>query len=469
MMTPVVEKETAVLAEKFQGELIFPQIANYDEARGIWNGMIDRRPALIARCATVADVQAAVKFARESGWPLSVRGGGHNVAGHAVNDDGLVIDLSLMKSVAVDAEARLAYVGGGATIADVDQATQVFGLATPLGVVTETGIAGLTLGGGLGHLRNKYGLSADNLVSATLVTADGRVVHASEHENSDLLWGLRGGGGNFGIVTTNFVYKLYPVGPEVYFTAVFHHGDDAKAGLQLYREFSDVAPDEVSTLAVLGIVPDGAGPFPVETHGKRFIAYVGIYAGDPREGEAVMRPLRKLSAEPLADFSGVIPYVEAQQFFDEDYPAGEMRYYWKSLNLLSLDDKAIERIIDHAYRQPSQHTTTDLWHIGGAVKRFDDNHGAFYGRQAAFLLNPEANWEEAEDDDANIEWVRTFIAKMAEFSDGSRYLNFAGFQEEGDAMMTDAFGPQYQRLAKLKHKYDPTNLFRLNQNIKPKN
>ena len=466
MMTPVAERETAALAKDFQGELIYPGDANYDEARGIWNGMIDRRPALIARCTRVADVQAALHFARESGLPLSVRGGGHNVAGHAVNDGGLVIDLSLMNSVAVDAEAQLAYVGGGATIADVDQATQAFGLATPLGVVTETGIAGLTLGGGFGHLRSKYGLSSDNLVAANVVTADGRIVHTNETENSDLLWGLRGGGGNFGIVT-QFVYKLYPVGPEVYFTAVFHHGDHAKTGLQLYREFNDVAPDEVSTLAFLGIVPDGAEPFPPETRGERYVAFVAMYAGDSKEGEAVMRPLRKLSAKPLADFSGVMPYVEAQQFFDEDYPAGEMRYYWKSLNLLALDDKAIDRIIDRAYRQPSQHSTTDLWHIGGAVKRFDGEHGAFYGRHAAYILNPEANWEEAEDDAANVEWVRTFVDEMAEFSDGSRYLNFAGFQEEGDAMMSAAFGPQYARLAELKQKYDPTNLFNRNQNIKP--
>ena len=240
-----------------------------------------------------------------------------------------------------------------------------------------------------------------------------------------------------------------------------------KRGLKLYREFNDIAPDEVSTLAVLGIVPDGAEPFPPETHGERFIGFVAMYAGDPNEGEDHMRLLRKLSAKPLADFSGVMPYVEAQQFFDEDYPSGELRYYWKSLNLLTLNDSAIARIIEHAYRQPSQHSTTDLWHIGGAVKRFNGKHGAFYGRHAAYILNPEANWEEAEDDDANISWAQNFIDDMAEFSDGSRYLNFAGFQEEGDAMMVDAFGPQYQRLAELKQKYDPNNLFRLNQNIKP--
>ncbi len=466
MMTLAAEKDTAVLASNFQGELIYPGDANYDEARAIWNGMIDRRPALIARCATVSDVQVTVNFARESGLPLSVRGGGHNVAGHAVNDGGIVIDLSRMNSVTVDAERRLAYAGGGATIADVDQATQAFGLAVPLGVVSETGVAGLTLSGGYGHLRNKYGLSADNLVAATVVTADGRIVQANENENSDLLWGLRGGGGNFGIVT-NFVYNAYPVGQQVYFTAVFHHGDQAKEGLQLFREFSAIAPDEVSVLGVLGIVPEGAEPFPEETHGQRFIAYVGMYAGDPAEGEAVMQPLRQLSAEPLADFSGVVPYIEAQQFFDEDYPSGELRYYWKSLNLLSLDDAAIDRIVDHAYQQPSHHSTTDLWHIGNGVKRFNGEHGAFYGRHAAFVLNPEANWEDAADDEANIDWVRSMVEAMADYSDGSRYLNFAGFQEEGDAMMQNAFGPQYQRLAELKQKYDPSNLFRLNPNIKP--
>jgi FAD/FMN-containing dehydrogenase len=465
MISFIADRTTAVLATQFHGELIYPGDGDYDAARSVWNGMIDRRPALIARCANVADVQTAVNFARETGWPLSVRGGGHNVAGHAVNDGGIVIDLSRMNNVAVDVAKRLAYVGGGATIADLDQATQRYGLATPMGVVSETGVAGLTLGGGLGHLRNKYGLSADSLVGATVVTAAGEIVHASERENRDLLWGLRGGGGNFGIVTT-FVYQLYPVGPEVFFTAVFHHGDKAKAGLQLYRDFSATAPDDVSVLGVLGIVPDGAAPFPEAVHGQPFVAFVGLYAGDPAEGEAVMRPLRELSPAPLADFSGTVPYLAAQQFFDEDYPTG-MRYYWKSLNLLSLDDEAIERIIDHAYRQPSQHSTTDLWHIGGRLKRFNGEHAAFYGRHAAYVLNPEANWEHAGDDAANMSWVRTFIDDMADFSDGSRYLNFPGFQEEGDAMMQAAFGTHYQRLAALKQKYDPTNLFRLNQNIKP--
>jgi FAD/FMN-containing dehydrogenase len=466
MKTLAAEKDTAVLANNFQGDLIYPGDANYDEARAIWNGMIDRRPAILARCATVSDVKAAVNFARESGLPLSVRGGGHNVAGHAVNDGGLVIDLSRMNRVTVDIERRLAYAGGGATIADVDKATQAFGLAVPLGVVSETGVAGLTLSGGYGHLRNKYGLSADNLVAATVVTADGRIVQANEKENSDLLWGLRGGGGNFGVVT-NFVYSVYPLGPEVYFTAVFHHGDYAKEGLQLYREFNAIAPDDVSVLGVLGIVPEGAEPFPEHVHGQRFVAYVGLYAGDPAQGEAIMRPLRQLSAEPLADFSGVMPYVEAQKFFDEDYPAGELRYYWKSLNLLNLDDAAIDRIVDHAYRQPSHHSTTDLWHIGQGVKRFNGEHGAFYGRHAAYVLNPEANWEDAADDEANIDWVRSFVEAMADYSDGSRYLNFPGFQEEGDGMMQASYGPQYQRLAELKQKYDPTNLFRLNPNIKP--
>ncbi len=466
MMLLEAEKETAVLANNFQGELIYPGDANYDEARAIWNGMIDRRPALIARCVTVYDVQASVNYARQTGMPLSVRGGGHNVAGHAVNDGGIVIDLSLMRSVSVDEARRLVYAGGGATIADVDQATQAFGLAVPLGVVSETGIAGLTLSGGYGHLRNKYGLSADNLLAATVVTADGRIVQASAEENSDLLWGLRGGGGNFGVVT-NFVYQAHPVGPEVYFTAVFHHGEHARAALQFFREFSSTAPDEVSTLAFLGIVPDGAAPFPAKTHGQPFVGFVSVYAGDKAEGEATMRPLRALSDEPLADFSGVVPYVEAQKFFDEDYPAGELRYYWKSLNLLSLDDEAIDRIVDHAYRQPSQHSTTDLWPVGGAVKRFNGEHGAFYGRHAAFVLNPEANWEEAADDQVNIEWVRSFVDAMADYSDGSRYLNFPGFQEEGDAMMQAAYGPNYERLAQLKQKYDPTNLFRLNPNIKP--
>jgi FAD/FMN-containing dehydrogenase len=449
---------------RLQGQLIRPGDDAYNEARAVWNGMIDRHPALIARCANVEDVVTSVNFARDNSLLISVRGGGHNVAGHATNDGGLVIDLSHMKSIHVDPMMRTARAQGGVTWGDLDAATQAHGLATPGGVVSDTGIAGLTLGGGFGWLRSKYGLSCDNLVSAEVVTADGRIVMANEHENSDLLWGLRGGGGNFGVVTT-FEFQLHPVGPQVMFVFVLHDGtgDNMKKGLQFYREFSATAPDEASTIAVCGKVPPDPG-FPAELHEHPYVLFGGVYAGPAEEGQRVLQPLLDFG-KPLLDFSGIKPYVEAQKAWDADYQKGK-RYYWKSLKLSRMDDDVIDRIVNHARKQASAHSTVDIWHIGGAVKQANDA-SAFHGRHAAFLLSPEANWEHPEEDDVNIAWLRDFIADMDEFSDGSRYLNFPGFQEEGEDMMRKAFGPQYERLVALKQKYDPTNLFRMNQNVKP--
>jgi hypothetical protein len=335
-----------------------------------------------------------------------------------------------------------------------------------MGVVSATGIAGLTLGGGYGWLRNKYGLSCDNLIGATIVTAQGEIVRASETENSDLLWGLRGGGGNFGIVT-EFEYQAHPLGPEVAFTFVFHNGtgENMKRAIQFYGDYSLAAPDEVSTLLATGIIPAHPELFPEEIHNQPFVLFGAMYAGPAQEGQPLMQPLLDFG-EPLIDFSGIMPYVEAQQVFDEDYPDG-LRYYWKSLNLSRLDDAVIDRLVKHARQQPSVFSTVDLWYVGGAVSRVSPEESAFNGRQAAFLLSPEANWEHKEDDQVNIRWLREFITDMQEFSDGSRYLNFPGFQEEGDEMIRQAFGQQYERLAALKQKYDPTNFFSLNQNIKP--
>ncbi|GAB4442897.1 MAG: FAD-binding oxidoreductase [Chloroflexi bacterium OHK40] len=453
-------------ARALRGQLLRPGEAAYEERRTVWNGMIDRRPALIARVAGPEDVALAIGFAREHGLPLAVRGGGHNVAGLATVDGGLVIDLGSLNQVRVDPEARVAYVGGGATWGEVDAATQVYGLATPGGVFSRTGVAGLTLGGGLGWLRNKFGLSCDNLIGAEVVTADGQIVRASETERPELLWGLRGGGGNFGVVT-RFEFRLHPVGPEVMFMFVFHDGsgENAARALRLYRDYSAQAPDEVSTLAVLGSIPPDPHLFDASLFGKHYVAFVGMYAGPAEEGRAALRPLLEFG-EPLKDFSGVMPYVDAQRMYDNDYPDG-MRYYWKSLNLNSLDDTVIAQIVAHARRQVSPFSTTDIWHIGGAVKRVGPEQSAFHGRQAAFLLSPEANWHEPADDAANILWLRSFVAALEPYSDGSRYLNFPGLLEEGDAMVRAAYGPQYARLAALKATYDPNNLFRLNQNITP--
>lgn len=461
-----LKRATAELAEQLNGRLVQAGDEGYSEARKVWNGMIDRYPALIAFCADTADVITSIRFARAHDLLVSVRGGGHNVAGHATNNGGLVIDLSMMNQVEVDVDKQIAKAGGGATIGDLDKATQQFGLAAPMGVVTATGVAGLTLGGGYGWLRNKYGLSCDNLIAAEMVTVDGEVVRANEDENFDLLWGLRGGGGNFGVVT-EFVYRLYPVGPEVMFVFVFHdaRGDKMKRAIEFYRDFSTAAPEEVSTIMACAQVPPVEEHFPVELHKRPVVLFGGMYAGPPEEGQKIMQPLLDFG-EPVLDFSGVMPYVEAQQAFDEDYPDGN-RYYWKSINLSSLDEPVIDRIVEHARKQVSPFSTLDIWHVGGAMTRGSSDESAFYGRQAAFLLGGEANWLDETDDEANVAWLRACVDDLSEFSDGSRYLNFPGFQEEGDVMMEQAFGPQYKRLADLKSKYDPDNFLRLNQNIKP--
>jgi FAD/FMN-containing dehydrogenase len=466
--TPIRDPSAVtVLGETLSGRVLTAADPDYDRARAVWNGMIDRYPALVVSCATVADVVAAVNFARAHDLIVAVRGGGHSVAGFSTCDGGMVIDCSPLEEIAIDPEARLAHAGAGVTWGELDAATQRYGLATPGGVFSRTGIAGLTLGGGYGWLRSTYGLACDNLIAAEVVTADGRLIVAEEEgEHAELLWGLRGGGGNFGIVT-RFTFRLHPVGPEVFFAVVFHDGEgEAMARvLRFFRDFCATAPDEVNPIAVCGIVPSEGEMFPEAAHGRPFVMLGALYAGPVEEGERILRPLREL-APPLADFSGVTPYVEAQQLWDTEYPDG-MRYYWKSLNLAQFDDEVIARVVAHARAQPSPLSTTDLWFGGGAVKRADPERSAFRGRDAAVLLSLEANWSDAADDERNIAWARQFIASMEPYSDGSRYLNFAGFQEEGEAMMRASFGPHYARLLALKRRYDPSNLFRLNQNIDP--
>ncbi|MDR9432178.1 MAG: FAD-dependent oxidoreductase, partial [Natronomonas sp.] len=362
--------------------------------------MIDKYPALIVPCHNAADVTAAVYFARENDLLVAVRGGGHNVAGSAVCDDGLVIDLSEMNGVHVDADSQTARVEAGAVWADVDRETQAFGLATPGGVVSDTGVAGLTLGGGIGHLRCKYGLSCDNLRSVALVTADGAFLTASEDENADLFWGLRGGGGNFGIATS-FEFELHSVGPDVAICLVFYPSDQLADCLRAYRKYVESAPNEVSTLIFAGELPDEELFEGDDIHRQKF-AIMGCYAGSVNDGTQVLSPLRELAA-PIADLSGVMPYPDFQQLLDEDYPDG-MRYYWKSLYLDDLTDSAIDRIVYWADVAPSPLSTVDVWQLGGAIARVDVEDSAFAGRHAPFLLGVEANWEHPENDDANVEW-----------------------------------------------------------------
>jgi FAD/FMN-containing dehydrogenase len=457
--------ETVVeqFASGLRGELLRPDGTAYDEARKVWNGLIDKRPALIARCAGVGDVVDSVNFARENDLLVAVRGGGHNVAGNAVCDGGLVIDLSPMKGVRVDPQRCTVRAESGATLGDLDRETQVFGLATPMGVVSETGIAGLTLGGGIGWLRRKYGLSSDNLVSVDLVSADGRFLTASETENADLFWGIRGGGGNFGVVTS-FEYRLHRVGPEVMFCFVLYPGERAKEVLGFCQRYVAEAPEEVSPLGMLGHVPP-VELFPERWHGEPMIALAAMYAGEAEVGERVLRPLRELGGA-IADFSARMPYTVAQSLFDEDYPDG-WRYYWKSQNISGLNEEVIERLVTHAQAAPSHHSTVDVWYQGGAMSRIEASESAFGDRSAPIWIGVEANWEDAQDDEANISWARECVAEMRRFSGGGAYLNFAGFFEEGDRLMREAFGENHKRLVDLKNKYDPTNLFRLNQNIKP--
>jgi FAD/FMN-containing dehydrogenase len=457
------DKAVADLAADLRGELIGPDDSGYDDARQVFNAMIDRRPALVARPADVSDVARTVRFARRHKLLTAVRGGGHSVAGNSTCDGCLVLDLSAMNEVRVDPESGMVRAGGGATLGDVDAVTQAYGLAVPLGIVSLTGIAGLTLGGGIGWLMSKYGLTVDNLTSAEVVTPDGEVVTASETENADLLWGLRGGGGNFGIVT-EFTYQAHAVGPEVFFTVVLYPADHTRDALQLYRDFNKHAPDEATAFAALGMIPEGAEKFPEEIRGLHFVGFKGMYAGPVEEGERVMEPLRRLS-EPLVDGSRPLAYVQAQQIGDARLPPGELRHYWKSANLMELSDAAIDRIVDYHQRQPSQKNRITLVPVRGAVARVEDDDTAFHGRKVDSQVLITADWKAPADDEANVAWARGVAADLKAFSDGSRYLNFSA--DEDEAGLRAAFGPGYERLAQLKRKYDPTNFLRLNQNIEP--
>lgn len=452
------------LDDRLRGRVVTPRTRGYGEARELWNGIADRRPELILRCDHPADVIEVVRFATEHDLLVAVRGGGHNVAGTATVDGGTIIDLTHARHVSVDPERRVVRAQGGATWADVDSTTQKHGLATPGGVVSDTGIGGLTLGGGIGWLRRKHGLTCDNLIGADVVTADGDVVHTDEDTNPDLLWGLRGGGGNFGVVTT-FEYRLHPVGPEVMAAIVFYDGSRTVDGLRFYRDYTADLSYDVSSFAICGTVPSGE-PFPEASWGDPYLLFMAVHAGDVEAGRSLLRPLREFS-DPIVDLSGPMPYLEVQQFLDEDYPTG-LRYYWKSLDLGELSNDVIERIAAHAQRRPSPLSTIDVWHQGGAMAEVSPEATAFGDRSAPYLLGVEANWQSAADDEANIAWTRETIADLEPLSTGREYLNFPGFMEDADTTLRAAYGDNYERLVALKRRYDPNNFFRLHQNIDPK-
>ena len=452
------------LAGALRGAVIRAGDPAYDAARALWNGMLARRPAMIVRCADTDDVSATVRFAVDHDLVFAVRGGGHNVAGTAGVDDGLVIDLSAMNEVVVDAEACVARAGGGATWADLDGATQPHGLAAPGGLVSETGIGGLTLSGGIGWLRRKHGMSCDNLIGAQLVTAAGELVDVDDDSDPELMWALRGGGGNFG-VATELIYRLHPVGPEVFVGFVIHRGDRTAEVLEAFAAWTADLADEVSSIALCGAIPE-VDEVPEEWRGEPGVMVVACGATDLAAGEELLAPMREL-ADPVADLSGPMRYAELQTFFDADYPNG-LRYYWKSLHLPGLDSEAIERLTEWATTRPSSLTTLDIWHLGGAMSRVAPEDTAYGDRSAPYLLGIESNWEDPADDAANLDWTRGCFEAFRPLSTGREYLNFPGFFEDGDAALRSAHGESnYQRLARVKARMDPDNRFRLHQNVPP--
>jgi FAD/FMN-containing dehydrogenase len=461
MGTILGEATIQELRESLRGELITPADARYDETRAVWNGMIDKRPALIVRCAGVADVLAAVQFARSQDLEIAVRGGGHSLPGFSTTDGGIVIDLSQMKGIQVDPDAQRVVAQAGVTWRELDHETQAFGLAVTGGLISSTGIAGFALGGGIGWLMRKYGLTCDNLVAADVVPADGRLVRASEHENEELYWGLRGGGGNFGIVTS-FEFRLHRVGPTILAGPIFFPGDQATQILRGYREITPGLPDEMTTLVNLATAPPA--PFlPTDVHGKKIVAVVGVYSGSPDEGRDIAAPLRKLGT-PITDLLGPMPYTMMQTLLDGLYTPGA-RNYFKAGYLGGLSDDAIDTFVRFHGPSISPSSEIHIHHVGGAVARVPDDATAFGQRGAPYLLNIVARWTDPTTDDAQIEWARDLYAAAEPFSTGGAYVNFLS---AGDDRVAAAYGPDnYERLARLKETWDPTNVFRLNQNVTP--
>lgn len=448
---------------RLQGDLLFPGAPGYDSARSLWNGMIDRRPALIAQCLNTNDVRESVIFARDHGLRLSIRGGGHNIAGMAVCDDGLMIDFSLMKNVEVDEASRRVRVQPGAVWGEVDQKTQAYGLAVPSGIISTTGVAGLTLGGGFGWLTRKHGHTADHLRSVTIVTADGNVRNASETEHSDLFWGLRGGGGNFGVVT-EFEFEAREIGPTVAAGLILYPMDDAPDVIRFFREYTESAPEELTCLLVLRIAPPA--PFlPESVHGKPIAGIAALYAGAPEEGERVLAPLKSFGL-PLADTIGPKPYTTHQSFLDSGQPHGR-HYYWKSEYLPAVSPDLGEVMIEHARRFTSPHCSMLAMHLGGATKRVSPNTGAVSHRDADYIVAIQGAWDDPETSDQHIRWARNFHAAIRPYSTGGVYVNFLT-DDEGADRVRQAYEPDiYARLAQVKSAYDPMNLFRLNKNIAP--
>ncbi len=445
---------------KLAGELIGPGDASYDSARKVYNAMIDRRPRLIAKCADVADVITSVNFGRSNGLLVSVRGGGHNAGGLGVCDDGLVIDLSPIRYTHVDPENATVRVGGGCTWRDVDHATHAFGLAVPTGIISTTGVGGLTLGGGLGHLTRNYGLTIDNLISADLVLADGRFVTTNQWRNEDLFWAIRGGGGNFGVVTS-FVFKAHPV-HTVYAGPMLWHLDGAAEVMKWYRRFIIDAPENINGFFAFLTVPPGP-PFPEQLHLKKMCAIVWCYTGPIEKAEQVFKPVRA-QFPPALDLVGPLPHPALQSLFDPIYPPG-LQWYWKADFVNELSDEAIALHVKHGSELPTMWSTMHMYPINGAAHRVGNNETAWSYR--------ESNWSEVivgvDPDPGNknriVEWARRYWEALHPYSAGGAYVNF--MMEEGDDRIAASYRENYERLAGIKARYDPANFFRVNQNIKP--
>jgi FAD/FMN-containing dehydrogenase len=461
--SPVLPSDIVdALRSQIRGTVAVPGEPAYEQSRTIWNAMIDRRPAVIIRAAGAADVIRGVAFARDRHLVLAIRGGGHNIAGNAVCDDGVMIDLSLMKSVRIDPVSRIARVEPGVTLGEFDREAQAFGLATPLGINSTTGISGLTLGGGFGWLSRKFGLTVDNLLSADVVTADGRLLHASDRDNPDLFWAIRGGGGNFGVVTS-FEFRLHPVGPEVLAGLIVHPIARAKELFSAYRSVMAKAPDDLTCWVVLRKAPPL--PFlPKEVHGTEVFILAMCYAGKPADGRAAIAPLQALG-KPIAEMVGPGPFTGWQTTFDPLLTPGA-RNYWKSHDFTSLSDAGFAVLLDAAMHLPTPLTELAIANLGGAINRVSKQATAYPHRDVEFVLNVHTRWTDPADDARCIKWARDLFEAATPHATGGVYVNFMP-DDEGGRIRTGAYGPNYDRLVTLKRKYDPGNLFRMNQNVPP--
>jgi FAD/FMN-containing dehydrogenase len=458
---PISAGSLKSIRSSLAGRLCIKGEPGYDEARTIWNAMIDRSPGVVIRCASAADIVNAVRFANKHGLDIAVRGGGHNIAGNAVCDGGLLIDLSPMKSVHVHPAAMRARVDPGCTLADVDRETQAFGLVVPTGITSTTGIAGLTLGGGFGWLTRPFGMTVDNLVGADVVTAEGELVHASETENPDLFWGIRGGGGNFGIVTS-FEFRLHKLGQEVFSGLIVHPFKEAEKLLKQYREVVADAPDELTVWCVMRKAPPL--PFiPTEWHGREVLIFAACYAGSNAEGEKATKALRALG-KPLADVMGPHPYLGWQAAFDPLLTPGA-RNYWKTHDFATLSDAAIKTIIASVSRLPGPECEVFIAHVGGAMARVAKDRTAYPWRDAHFIMNVHTRWREAADDSRYLAWARELYKAAEPFATGGGYINFMPADDSG--RIGEVYGDNYRRLVEAKRRWDPQNRFHMNHNISP--